>query len=168
MKLLQRRIVARRFCKFKRKAESTSRTKPSPVHTKKRSRSVRVVLSVCQFGCSSYLKSRKKKRIETDHVAVNLQISRTVNLSRGGFSSVLLADSSVSRQFPTFHLKNRRTFTLFTTFFQKHQQKCTTRDIWKVSRNKSWFIAQKFLQMYISRNQQMCLVDVLQRGNREQ
>ena len=31
-----------------------------------------------------------------------------------GFSGVFLADSQVSRRFPRFHLKNRRTFTLFT------------------------------------------------------
>jgi hypothetical protein len=33
----------------------------------------------------------------------------------GGFSSVLRVDSYVSRRFPTFHLKNRRTFALFTS-----------------------------------------------------
>ena len=33
----------------------------------------------------------------------------------GGFSSVLLVDSYVSRRFPMFHLKNRRTFALFTS-----------------------------------------------------
>jgi hypothetical protein len=31
-----------------------------------------------------------------------------------GFPSVFLVDSYVSRRFTTFHLKNRRTFTLFT------------------------------------------------------
>jgi len=31
-----------------------------------------------------------------------------------GFSSVFLVDSYDWRRFPTFHLKNRRTFTLFT------------------------------------------------------
>ncbi len=32
-----------------------------------------------------------------------------------GFSRVFLVNSYVSRQFPTFHLKNRRTFMLFTS-----------------------------------------------------
>ncbi len=32
-----------------------------------------------------------------------------------------MVDSQVSRRFPTFHLKNRRTFTLFTTLIARRQ-----------------------------------------------
>ena len=33
-----------------------------------------------------------------------------------GFSRLSMVDSYVSRRFPMFHLKNRRTFTLFTSW----------------------------------------------------
>src|SRR6266700_4098706 len=47
--------------------------------------------------------------------AVYFHHSMLIPQMGSGFSSVLLVDSYVSRQFPRFRLKNRRTFTLFTT-----------------------------------------------------
>jgi hypothetical protein len=56
-----------------------------------------------------------------------------------GFPSDFLVDSSVSRRFPTFHLKIRRTFTLFTSCIyhksveirQKFPTKVWFHDLWK-------------------------------------
>jgi hypothetical protein len=44
----------------------------------------------------------------------NLQKRCTTIRSRNGLPNAFLGDSHVSRQNPTFHLKNRRTFALFT------------------------------------------------------
>jgi hypothetical protein len=44
----------------------------------------------------------------------HLHVREGVYQMGSGFSSVLPVDSYHSRRIPTFHLKNRRTFTLFT------------------------------------------------------
>src|SRR2546430_5390077 len=82
--------------------------------TRKIGLKVRVMLSICQFICSFCLFSAQRSEHETNHFAVNLHMSSAVNRSRGGFSRLWMVDSYVSRRFPMFHLKNRRTFTLFT------------------------------------------------------
>ena len=51
----------------------------------------------------------------------NLQNGDERNQMRSGFPRVLLVDSYVSRRFPPFHLKKRRTFALFTTAFSVKQ-----------------------------------------------
>jgi len=52
--------------------------------------------------------ARGARAIYFQHSTLTLQVG-------GRFSSVLLVDSYVSRRFPRFRLKNRRTFRLFTT-----------------------------------------------------
>jgi hypothetical protein len=68
-------------------AHSASRAKPSPVHTKKRARSVQQRLSTCHFIYSFCLFSAKRSEHKTNHFAVNLHMWSAVNRSRGGFSS---------------------------------------------------------------------------------
>src|SRR5512135_3921200 len=72
-------MVVHRCCKFRWSAHSTSRAKPSPVHTKKRARSVRMMLLICQFICSFSLFSAQRSEHETTYLAVNLQPSKIVD-----------------------------------------------------------------------------------------
>ena len=46
--------------------------------------------------------------------AMYFYYSTLIPQMRSGFSSILLVDSYEWRRFPPFHLKNRRSFTLFT------------------------------------------------------
>jgi hypothetical protein len=83
-------IVVHRLCTFGREAESASRSNPSPVHKKRWARSVRVMLSICQFiRRSSASFQRKETNMRLTHLSVHLHMSSAVNRERRQFLQML-------------------------------------------------------------------------------